>query len=141
MQPMRTESAAREPVPGAPPRTPPTPRAQLSRVVVAAGAAILLGAGPAVAWDLSTQPPRAAPRTGWPQPSPWLSAGKQMKAAAGGIARIYLPRVATPPVDSADPSASVAMPSPAVPTTTATTGPVVLTIPTLYPPPYRVPRR
>ena len=101
-----------------PPLPVPTPRAQLSRVVVAACAAILLGAGPAVAWDMSTQPPRAEPRSAWPRPSPWLSAGKQMKAAAGGIARIYLPRDKPAPVDPADPAA--ASPSPPA-TATATT--------------------
>jgi len=140
MLPTRTESPAREPVPTATVRPPPTPRAQFARVVVAAGAALLLGAGPAVAWDLSTQPPRAEARSPWPRPSPWLSAGKQMKAAAGGIARIYLPRDKPAPADSADPATSATSASPTAPTTVATTGPVVISIPsTKYP--YRLPRR
>lgn len=110
---------------------PPTPRAQLSRVVVAAGAAVLLGAGPAVAWDLSTQPPRAEPRSPLPRPSPWLSAGKQMKAAAGGIARIYLPRdKAVPPPEEG------ASASPATPATSATTAPTVAPV-MIAPPVYR----
>ena len=72
-------------------RPSPTPRAQLSRVVLAAGLAVAVGAGPAVAWDLTSQAPRAEPRSPWPKPSPWLSAGKELKAAAGGVARVYLP--------------------------------------------------
>lgn len=115
----------------------PTPRAQLTRVVVAATAALALGAGPAIAWDLSTQPPRAEPRTGWPKPSPWLSAGKQMKAAAGGIARIYFPKASPAPADSEAVTGPPMVPAPTVmPLASATTGPVVLT----RPPPYRVPR-
>ena len=34
-----------------------TPRAQLARVLVGATFAVLVGAGPAIAWDVSTQPP------------------------------------------------------------------------------------
>jgi hypothetical protein len=128
-------SARRLPFPPAP----PTPRAQLSRVVVGAVAAVLLGAGPAIAWDLSTQPPRAEAPSPWPLPSPWLSAGKQMKAAVGGIARVYLPRdIAAPPETAA--SASVVVPSPVAPPPTVATGVVVYSIPTPYHP-YRVPRR
>jgi hypothetical protein len=109
---------------------PPTPRAQFARVVVAAGAAVLLGAGPAVAWDLSTQPPRAEPRSPWGHPSPWVSAGKQMKAAAGGIARVYLPHDKAVPPEEADlatsPTASTA--------TAATTPPIapVMIAPPVY---------
>jgi len=121
------------------PPAPPTPRAQLSRVVVGAVAAVLLGAGPAVAWDLSTQPPRAEAPSPGPLPSPWLSAGKQMKAAVGGIVRVYLPRdIAAPPETAA--SASVVVPSLAAPPSAAATAPVVFSIPTRYPP-YRIPRR
>jgi len=135
----RAESAPREPLPTASLRAPPTPRAQFARVVLAVGAAALLGAGPAVVWDLSTQPPRAPARTGWPQPSPWLSAGKQMKAAAAGIARIYLPRDLPAPADSDDPAGSAAPASRLLtaPATTPSSGPVVLSIPI----PYRLPRR
>ena len=109
---------------------PPTPRAQFARVVVAAGAAVLLGAGPAVAWDLSTQPPHAEPRAPWPHPSPWLSAGKQMKAAAGGIARIYLPR------DKAVPPEEAASAAPATPATSAPTVPSVAPV-MIAPPVYK----
>jgi hypothetical protein len=139
MLPTRAEFAPREPLPTASLRAPPTPRAQFARVVVAVGAAALLGAGPAVAWDLSTQPPRAAAPTGWPRPSPWLSAGKQMKAAAGGIARIYLPRDLPAPADSDDPAGSAAPPSPLLtaPATVPSPGPLVISVPI----PYRLPRR
>jgi hypothetical protein len=111
----------------------PTPRAQLTRVVVAATAALVLGAGPAIAWDLSTQPPRADPPTGWPKPSPWLAAGKQMKTAAGGIARIYFPRASPAPADPEDAAPPPMMPTPATtPTGSPSTGPVVVTRPMPY---------
>jgi hypothetical protein len=140
MLPTPTESHTREPARRpVSPRAPPTPRAQLSRVVVAAGVAVLLGAGPAVAWDLSTQPPRAEARSSWPRPSPWLSAGKQMKAAVGGIARVYLPRDTAAPADSSDPTGAPSAPSPTAPPTAATTAPVVISVPIAYP--YRIPRR
>jgi len=126
MLPTRLESTASV-------RPPPTPRAQFARVVVAAGAAVLLGAGPAVAWDLSTQPPRAPARTGWPQPSPWLAAGKQMKSAAGGIARIYLPKDVPAPPDSADPAGSAASATPGTPGAVPPPVPTVVSIP-LHPP-------
>jgi len=125
MLPTRTESPARDP-------RSPTPRAQLARVVVGGLAALVLGAGPAVAWDLSTQPPRAEARSPWPRPSPWLTAGKQMKASAGGIARIYLPRDKAPPADSANPAGAVVSPSPAAATATPSTGPLVISIPVPY---------
>ena len=105
------------------PPSPPSPRAQLSRVVLAGCAALLLGAGPAVAWDLSTQPPRAEARSPWPRPSPWLQAGREMKAAAGGIARIYLPRDRQAPVDTADPTGSAAPPPPPPPSSTVAKSP------------------
>jgi len=137
MLPTRTESPVRPPAPTASPPALPTPRAQFARVVVAAGAAVLLGAGPAVAWDLTTQPPRAEPRSAWPRPSPWLSAGKQMKAAAGGLARVYMPRDTAAPPDSADPASAVLVPSPVAPPPAPSSAPVVLSIPI----PYRLPRR
>lgn len=104
---------------------PLTPRAQVARVLVGAVAAMIVGAGPAVAWDLSTQLPRAAssrPRA----PSVWGAAGKQLKAAAGGIARVYLPRTSEPPASSEP--AAVATPAPVsstkpFPTPTVATGP------------------
>ena len=40
---------------------PPTPRAQLGRVVIGAVLGLVLGAGPALAWDLSASPPRKRP--------------------------------------------------------------------------------
>jgi hypothetical protein len=62
-----------------------------------------------------------------------------MKAAAGGIARIYLPRDVPAPPDSADPAGAAVSPPPVAPT--ATPVPVVISIPHGYPPPYRLPRR
>jgi hypothetical protein len=110
------------PPPSAPATRIPTPRAQLARVVAAACAATVLGAGPAVAWDLTTQPPRAEAPTPWPRPSPWLAAGKQIKSAAGGVARVYLP--ADRPTASA--------PEPSVASASA---PAPVTVPTFAPPP------
>jgi hypothetical protein len=130
---MRAEPPTQAPVPTGrrtdPMDRPPTPRAQFAHVVVAAGAAVLLGAGPAVAWDLSTQPPRAEARSAWPRPSPWLSAARQMKAAVGGIARIYLPKDKAAPADSGDPASPTLPPSSPAPSATATVGPVVVTHP------------
>jgi hypothetical protein len=96
-----------------------TPRAQLARVLVGATFAILVGAGPAIAWDVSTQPPRAEAPSPWPQPSPWKGAGEHLKDAMKGIARVYLPRskrptaeqetVPTLPAPSAAPSIAPAV--------------------------------
>ncbi|HEX4082528.1 MAG TPA: hypothetical protein VHX40_06135 [Acidimicrobiales bacterium] len=103
-------------------------------MVVAAGAALALGAGPAVAWDLSTQPPRAKAPSAWPRPSPWLSAAKQAKAAAADLARVYVPRVEEPDAGSDEPL----VPAPGTTTAAASaTGPRIISIPI----PYRVPPR
>jgi hypothetical protein len=84
--PMRAEPGIQE-------RTPP--RAQAARVVVGVAVAIVLGAGPAIAWDVSTQAPQGAERRHPPQGassgSPWRMAGHHVKEAVGGIARVYLP--------------------------------------------------
>ncbi|HEY1691816.1 MAG TPA: hypothetical protein VGG39_06625 [Polyangiaceae bacterium] len=93
------------------PSVPPTPRRQVARVLVGLAGALVLGAAPAVAWDLTTQPPQPATPTPWPHPSPWASVGTQMKAAAGGLARVYLPTEA-PPASS--------IPAPALPPPAAT---------------------
>jgi hypothetical protein len=110
---------------------PPTPRSQLARVLVGSVMAVVLGAGPAVAWDLSTQPPRAEPRSAWPPRSPWRAAGRDMKAALGNIARVYLPRDKPRPVDPAEgtAAASSAVVAPA-PT------PVIISPPPPRPPPH-----
>jgi hypothetical protein len=110
----------------APDRAPPTPRSQLARVVVAAMLAAVLGGGPALAWDLSTQLPRPEPMSHWSKPSPWRDAGKSMKTAAGEIARLYLPRSRPAPTASEEPAAA---PSPtaavtATPSPSATFRPV-----------------
>jgi hypothetical protein len=102
----------------APAPIPPTPRSQLARVVVGASLAAVLGAGPAVAWDVSTQLPRAPPPSHWPKPSPWRDAGKNMKTAAGDIARLYLPRTRPAPAAS-EVSAATPAPTPTPSVTTA----------------------
>jgi hypothetical protein len=106
-----------------PSRPPPTPRAQMARVLVASSFALLVGIGPAVAWDVSTQPPRAEAPSPWPRPSPWETAGSQMAGAVKGIARIYLPStIPSPPDESAavtpslPPLSSATPVSPAAPT-------------------------
>ncbi|HEY8039095.1 MAG TPA: hypothetical protein VIF15_04845 [Polyangiaceae bacterium] len=108
-------------------RPPPTPRAQLARVLVGATLAAVLGAGPALAWDLSTQLPRSHDvPTPWARPSPWLTAGKQMKSAMGGLAREYLPHTRQPP----DPSSLPAVPPPATtPASSVTVGMYGLPVP------------
>jgi hypothetical protein len=94
---------------------PPTPRAQVARVVVAGTLAVVLGAGPAVAWDLSTQLPT---RDGIPpaarKASPWRGAGRELKDAAAAIARVYLPSTAVP---SASAPSTVVAPAVAPPPT------------------------
>ncbi len=79
------------------------------RLAVAAVLAAIAGLGPAVAWDMTTQPPRAEPPSAWPKPSPWRAAGGHMKDSAKALARVYLPP------GPEDPEA----PSVTAPTTTA----------------------
>jgi hypothetical protein len=100
--PARSEEAMSGPAAAHAPPDVPTPRAQMARVVVGATLAALLGAGPAVAWDVSTQLPRGEAPSHWPKPSPWRSAGHQVKSAAGGIARAYLPRSHPAPVEDTE---------------------------------------
>jgi hypothetical protein len=99
-----------------------TPRAQMVRVLVGATFAIMVGAGPAIAWDVSTQPPRAEVPSPWAPPSPWKTAGEHMKEAVKGIARVYLPRsrrvIAEDPASSAMPVAP--LPVPPAPSASAT---------------------
>jgi hypothetical protein len=92
------------------PRGEPTPRAQMARVVVGATLAVVLGAGPAVAWDVSTQLPRGEAPSHWAKASPWRSAGKHVKSAAVDVARVYLPRSRPSPVT--DEESSPAPPAP-----------------------------
>ncbi len=111
------------------PVPPPTPRAQAARVVVGLAAAMVLGTGPAIAWDVTAQAPRAAEhrRSESFSPSPWKTAGKHVWAAAGGIARVYLPRALEQPVAPENPSATPPPSPPAVPPRpSATVAPAVL---------------
>jgi hypothetical protein len=70
-----------------------TPRTQMAKVLVGATLAVLLGAGPAIAWDVTTQMPRrAATATVTHGTSPWKRAGRDLKDAFKAVARVYLPR-------------------------------------------------
>jgi hypothetical protein len=69
-------------------------------VLAAAALAASFALGPIVAWDMTSQPPRAEPRSPWPKVSPWKTAGAQMKDSAKAMARVYLPART---VESAEP--------------------------------------
>jgi hypothetical protein len=70
-----------------------TPRAQLLRVVAASTLALVLGAGPAIAWDASTQLPRVrGAAAAAARPSPWKGAALRLRRVLRGVARAYLPR-------------------------------------------------
>jgi hypothetical protein len=96
------------------------------RLAAAAVFVAILGLGPAVAWDMTSQPPRAKPRSAWASPpSPWKVAGVQMKDSVKAMARVYLP---PRPEESSSAPAPVA---PAPPATAAAT--VAITpVPTVY---------
>lgn len=71
-------------------------------------AALLAGAfavGPVVAWDMTTQPPRAEPRSPWPKASPWKTAGVQMKDSVEAMARVYLPATSVASTEPSPPAA------------------------------------
>jgi hypothetical protein len=107
------------------------PRLRMLAAAVLAGAFAL---GPIVAWDMTSQPPRAEPRSAWPKASPWKTAGAQMKDSAKAMARVYLPART---VESADPPPSPAVPSalavstPTAPTVTVTIRPMPMP-PTMF---------
>jgi len=92
-------------------------------------AAVLAGAfalGPIVAWDMTSQPPRAEPRSAWPKESPWKAAGAQMKDSAKAMARVYLPArsvESAEPIPPAAPSA-LAVSAPSIPTVSVTIRPM-----------------
>jgi hypothetical protein len=70
------------------------PRAQMTKVLLGATLAIMVGAGPAVAWDMTTQMPRVRSATAAATPhgsSPWKRAGRDLKDAIKAVARVYLP--------------------------------------------------
>ncbi len=89
----------------------------------------LLALGPAVAWDLTSQPPRAEPQSAWPRPSPWKEAADRTKDSARALARVYLPP---------RPDESAALGLPAAPTPGATVAAAVtpstpvVPVPTVY---------
>jgi hypothetical protein len=66
----------------------------MAKVLLAATLAVMLGAGPAVAWDMTTQMPRRAAATASAThgTSPWKRAGHDLKDAFKAVTRVYLPR-------------------------------------------------
>jgi hypothetical protein len=90
------------------------------RLLAAAVFVSVVGLGPAIAWDLTTQPPRAEPRSAWPKASPWKVAGAQMKDSAKAMARVYLP---------ARPEEPASPPAPATPAALTTAAPSRTSIP------------
>lgn len=100
----------------------------MTKVFLGATLAILVGAGPAVAWDMTTQMPRrsAAAATAHGT-SPWKRAGRDLKDAFKAVARVYLPRTnrscpveqaRLAPAPTASSIASAAPPAPPIPTLT-----------------------
>jgi hypothetical protein len=94
----------------------------MTRLLLGVTLAIMVGAGPAVAWDMTTQMPRlhaAAPT--FHASSPWKRAGHDLKDAFKSVARVYLPRTKRmhpveqarlSPAPTASPIASAAPPVP-----------------------------
>ncbi len=67
----------------------------MAKVLVGVTLAVMLGAGPAVAWDMTTQMPRRSTTTAAAAvhgTSPWKRAGRDLKDAFKAVARVYLPR-------------------------------------------------
>ncbi len=103
-----------------------TPRAQMMKVLLGATLAVLVGAGPAVAWDMTTQMPRRPAAASIAHgSSPWKRAGRDLKNAFKAVARVYLPRInrerpveqaRLAPAPTASSIASVAPPVRPVPT-------------------------
>ncbi len=101
----------------------------MTRVVLGVTLAIMVGAGPAVAWDMTTQMPKraAAAATARGGTSPWKRAGHDLKDAFKAVARVYLPhtnrarpaqqaRLAPAPTASSIASAVPLAPTPPIPT-------------------------
>lgn len=65
----------------------------MMKVLLGATLAIMVAAGPAVAWDMTTQMPRrAAVAAAGHGTSPWKRAGRDLKDAFKAVARVYIPR-------------------------------------------------
>ncbi len=73
------------------------------KVLLGVTLALMVAAGPAVAWDITTQMPRrAAVATAPHGSSPWKRAGRDLKDAFKAVAHVYLPRTKRPrPVEQA----------------------------------------
>lgn len=92
-----------------------TPRAQMAKVILGVTLAVTLAAGPAIAWDMTTQvPSQAAASAAVPKHgrSPWKRAGHDLKDAIKTIARVYLPATGRSPdvkqLPTPAPTASIA---------------------------------
>lgn len=82
-----------------------TPRTQMTRVFVGVTLAVMVGAGPAVAWDMTTQMPHRAAASAWSHPkSPWRRAGHDLKDAFKTLTRVYLPRTGHVPAANQPPA-------------------------------------
>ncbi|HEX8794787.1 MAG TPA: hypothetical protein VF765_27765 [Polyangiaceae bacterium] len=101
----------------------------MTKVILGVTLAIMVGAGPAVAWDMTTQMPRrpAAAAAAHAGSSPWKRAGRDLKDAFKAVARVYLPhtnrarpvqqaRLAPAPTASSIASAVPLAPPPPIPT-------------------------
>jgi hypothetical protein len=65
----------------------------MAKVLLGVTLAVMLGAGPAVAWDMTTQMPGRAARAATVHgTSPWKRAGRDLKDAFKAVARVYLPK-------------------------------------------------
>jgi hypothetical protein len=71
----------------------------MAKVLLGATLAVMLAAGPAVAWDMTTQRPatrRSATAAAVHRTSPWKRAGRDLKDAFKAVTRVYLPKTNRP---------------------------------------------
>lgn len=76
----------------------------MMKVLLGATLAIMVAAGPAVAWDMTTQMPRrgAVAAAAGHRTSPWKRAGRDLKDAFKAVTHVYLPSTnRRPPVQQA----------------------------------------
>ena len=80
----------------------------MTKVLLGATLAVMLAAGPAVAWDMTTQAPsRASMVAASHGRSPWKRAGRDLKDAFKAVARVYLPRTNRKPAEIVRPTKTV----------------------------------
>jgi hypothetical protein len=125
----------------------PAPRLARAHILAAGALVALLGLGPAVLWDMTSQPPAPPSFSPWPKPSPWKTAGQQMKDGAKAVALVYLPPGPVDPMQDEGPPGTTALAVPTVSPTgstamgimphlpkTAAFGPAPLPVPTVVRP-------